>query len=144
MLRHSVAIRQPKPIGYGRPSTTKTAPTTASMSNLRSQHRSTAYGLQDLLVIGSSWRSIAALVHLPPKTISTFHVEGAPDLVIDGQSPQAHLQYTTNALYHQILCRAGQRKQRPITAKRPVLEIGREDVEVLPDVKSPGPATRAC
>ena len=137
MSGHSVAIRQPKPIGYGRPSTTKSAPTTASDSNLRSQHRSTTYGLQDSLVVGSSWRSIAALVHLPPKTISTFLVEGAPDLVIDVQSPQAHLQYTTNALYHEILRREGQRTQRPITAKCPVLKICRDDVKVLPDVKSP-------
>ena len=114
------------------------------MSILRSQHRSTAYGLQDSPVVGSSRRSIATPVHLPPKTISTFHVEGAPDLVIDVQSPQAHLQYTTDALYHQIPCREGQRTQRPLTAECRVLKIRRDDVEVLPDVKSPGRATRAC
>ena len=54
-----------------------------SILTYRSQHGSTVWGVQDSLVVDSSRRYIAALAHLPPKTTRTFHVEGAPDLVID-------------------------------------------------------------
>ena len=46
-------------------------------------------------MVDSSMRNVTVLVHLPPKIVSKFHVEGAPERVIVVFDPRSQIPYAS-------------------------------------------------